>query len=314
MKLQQLRYAVEVLKQNLNISDAAEALFTSQPGVSKQIRLLEEELGTSIFIRSGKRIVAVTPAGQLILETAKQILNDVQKIKHISGEFVQSHHGTLTIGATHNHVYYRLPDVVKAFLAMYPDVHLNIRQGKPDELLAWVQNGQIDFAISAETSDVSDELKILSCMEWNYGLLLPKNHALATKNKVELADLCAYPLIGDPVSFQNGTALKRAMSREYCPLRVALTATDNQVLKTYVRLGLGVGLIDTIAYDAHTDSDLVLHSLNHLLHPAYVQIILRSDSLLRKYSYDFIELFYPELHRERLDYLLFSPAMEDFSI
>lgn len=314
MKLQQLRYAVEVLRQNLNISDAADALFTSQPGVSKQIRLLEDELGTPIFIRSGKRIVAVTPAGKMILETAKQILHDVQKIKHISGEFVQSQNGTLTIGATHNHVHYRLPHVVEAFLKLYPDVNLNIRQGTPDELVQMVQNGEVDFAISTETNDTFEEIKVLSCFEWHYGLLIPHQHPLSQLDKLNMGDVCAYPLISYHFSLQNGTALKRAFGLEYHQLRVALSATDSDVLKTYVRLGLGIGLIDEAAYDSEKDKDLVFIPLLHLISPAYVQIVLRSDALLRQYSYDFIELFHKPFNRSRLEYLLYSPPVEDFSI
>lgn len=315
MKLQQLRYAVEVYRRNLNVSDAAEALYTSQPGVSKQIRLLEEELGTQIFIRSGKRIVSLTQPGQIILDTAEQILRDVQKIKNISGEFTATNSGSLTIAATHTQARYCLPDTVRHFIDSYPEVHLTIRQGTPQEIAEMVQKGEADFAVGTELPDDMSELKKLPCDLWKQALLVPKEHALAKLAQINLYDLAAYPLISYDFTFHAGTSVSRAFNRaRISNYRVAFASSDNDVLKTYVRLGLGIGLMDAAAYDAERDSDLTAIDINHLFEPVFTQIAVRGDTLLRSYTYDFIQWFYPPFTRSKLDQLLYAPPMEDFSI
>ncbi len=173
MKLQQLRYVVEVFRRNLNVSEAADALFTSQPGVSKQIRLLEDELGVQIFIRSGKRIVAVTPAGLSVLEMAEQVLRHVQNIKHIGDEFSDAHQGVLNIAATHHVARFRLQAALKQMAEHYPDVQLSVRQSTPAQMAEWVRNGEVDFAIGQDMPAGIHNLKLLPCGTWRYGLLVP---------------------------------------------------------------------------------------------------------------------------------------------
>lgn len=315
MKLQQLRYAVEVWRHNLNVSEAADALFTSQPGVSKQIRLLEEELGTQIFIRSGKRIVAVTQAGTAILETARQILRDVQNIKNVSGEFADTNSGTLTIAATHTQIRYRLPESMAYFLRTYPDVQLNLKQGTPEEVAHMVFNGEADLAIAEETPDDMVDVRRLPCGQWRYVLVVPQDHPLTQLVQIKLEDVLVYPLLADDFAFQVGTIVMRAISRvRMNTYRLAFQAADAEVLKTYVRLGLGVALIDEMAFDIERDSDLVALAIHHLFDAAFYQVILRSDTLIRNYTYDFIEHFYPSLNRERVNQLLYTPTVEDFSI
>lgn len=312
MKLQQLRYAVEILRQNLNISEAAETLFTSQPGISKQIRLLEEELNTPIFIRNGKRIVSVTPAGKLILEIAQRILQDVQKIKHISRDFSGSNVGSLTLATTPNHLRYRLPDAVRNFRLQYPEVALHIRQGSPEELVQMVQTGEVDFAIGTEFDRNNAYLKLIPCLQWKYALLLPKKHYLCNKNHLQASDLVQYPLLAYHHAFQDNTPLKRAFASVSDQLHLALTADDDSVLQDYVRLGMGIALVD--ADFKLQDDELTLLSLDHFLMPSFTQLIFRSDALLRHCDYDFIQLFHPPFDREKLDRLLYAPAVEDFSI
>lgn len=315
MKLQQLRYVVEVFRHNLNVSEAAEALFTSQPGVSKQIRLLEEELGTQIFIRSGKRIVAVTQPGLAILETASQVLREVQNIKNISGEFTDAQSGVLTVAATHTQMRYRLPETVAHFLRTYPEVRLNLKQGTPDEIAQMVFNGEADLAFGEDVDDNMSDLRRLPCGQWRYALILPRNHELLQRAHLSLADIASYPLLCNEFAFQAASTALRAFNRaQLNHYRIAFQAADNEVLKTYVRLGLGVALIDAVAFDATRDTDLVSLDIGHLFDNAFYYAILRSDTLIRSYTYDFIQHICPSLHKDRVNQLLYAPSIEDFSI
>ncbi len=312
MKLQQLRYAVETFRCNLNVSEAAERLFTSQPGVSKQIRLLEDELGVQIFIRSGKRIVSVTPAGKSVLEIAERILRDTQQIKQIGQAFSQSSQGSLTIATTPTLARFRLPDVVARFLQQHGDVQLNVKQAAPDELAAMVLRGEVDWAISSQAPMGDNELRRLLCERWGYALLLPAEHELAQSSDLSLADIMAQPLLTYDYMLHVDAPLGRILARsDVKECRVALAANDVNVLQTYVRLGLGVGLVDTSVV---VDDDLVLRDVSWLFAPDDVQILLRQDVLLSHYSYDFFEYFNADLTRERVDKLLYAPPIDDFSI
>lgn len=316
MKLQQLRYVVETVRRNLNVSEAAEALFTSQPGVSKQIRLLEEEIGVAIFIRSGKRIVAVTRAGKAVVEMAEQILRDVQKIKNIGHEFSQSGNGILTIAASYTHARYILPSLIADFKSIYPNLKLFIRQGTPEQVAEMVYHGEVDFAISSEMPPTV-ELKRLLCTPWDYILLLPPNHDLnkIAKNNLTLNDLMDYPLITYDYATHNRSVLGRALAEtENNQWRWAFTCGDNDLLKTYVRLGLGIGILDKVAYQIDSDQDLNYIEINHLFEASFTQLIFRNDVILRHYDYDFIQRVSPNLNRERVDKLLYAPAIDDFSI
>ncbi len=314
MKLQQLRYAVEVYRHNLNVSEAAEALFTSQPGVSKQIRLLEEELGVQIFIRSGKRIAAVTRAGQAILETAEQVLRSVHNIKNIGSEFSQTHSGSFAVAATHTLMRFRLPETVAAFRAMYPDVRLVLKQGGPDELADMVANGVADLALSKDMQAEPAGLRKLGFGSWHYVLVLPKAHALLEKPAVSLEDVAALPLLTYPFSFDAGALAARGFARARLTWQTVFESDDSEVLKDYVRLGLGAGLLDAAAFDAARDADLAAVDVSHLFERGEYKILLRGDALLRGFAYDFIAMLDASLTRERVNHLMYAPAVEDFSI
>ncbi|MDK4707972.1 LysR substrate-binding domain-containing protein [Kingella negevensis] len=314
MKLQQLRYAVEVFRRNLNVSEAADALFTSQPGVSKQIRLLEDELGAQIFIRSGKRIVAVTKAGQAILETAELILRHVQNIKKISAKFSDTQSGMLTIAATHSVLRFRLPETVAAFAKAFPDVQITLKQGSPDEIAEMVLTGEVDLAIGQDVPETTAELSRLSCGAWNYILLMPRTHPLAQKNVFTLNDLADLPLLTYSFAFDDGAVATRAFNRARLAWHTVFLSNDSEVLKQYIRLGLGVGLLDSAAYQQDADSDLVAINVQYLFEPCEYKILLRNDTLICSYTYDFIQHVEPNLNRERVNKLMYSPAVEDFSI
>ncbi|MDK4649734.1 LysR substrate-binding domain-containing protein [Kingella kingae] len=315
MKLQQLRYAVEVYRRNLNVSDAADALFTSQPGVSKQIRLLEDELGVSIFIRSGKRIVAVTPAGLAVLEAAEQMLRLAQNIKNIGHEFTDTHSGALTIAATHHWAHYQLPRMMPDFMQHYPDVRLILRQGSPSELTEMVRNGDVDLAVGADIPSGAGDLKFLPCGTWCYALCVPNQHDLTKQPALSLGDVLRYPLLTYDFTWHTGSAASRALAKTaHATVQAALQSDDAEILKQYVRLGLGVALLDKSAYDINRDADLTLLDIGHCFEPSHYQIALHKDILMRNYLYDFIALLHSDLTHERVQQLLFAPAIEDFSI
>ncbi|MBP6116359.1 MAG: CysB family HTH-type transcriptional regulator [Neisseriaceae bacterium] len=316
MKLQQLRYILEVAKHNLNVSQAAEALFTSQPGISKQIKLLEEELNVQIFIRRGKRVVGITEPGHLVLQLAERILNDTHNIKQIGAEFAQTDSGTLAIATTHTQARYALPKVVSQFLQDMPQVQLIIKQGSPKEITEFLTEGIVDFAILTESFSPVDHITTLPCGEWNRSVIVPQGHPLSQLARpLTLHDLTQYPLITYDFAFHEGSHIAKAFAQQNVPEpRVALSAVDTDVIKTYVRLNLGVGLIATMAYEAQQDSDLVLLSAAHLFEPSSTKIALRNDAYLRGYAYHFIELFAPSLTKARVEQMLYDPVIDDFSI
>ena len=316
MKLQQLRYALEVYRHNLNVSEAADALFTSQPGISKQIRLLEEELGIQIFIRSGKRVVSVSQPGRAVLEISERILRDVQNIKNIGSEFTDHDSGSLTIATTHTQARYALPKIVAEFVKNYPNVNLTIKQGSPSAIAQMVSSGEADLAIITERIDDHPELGKLSCYEWNHAVIVPHDHPLLDcRNPLSLEDLASFPLVTYEFAFNSGSSIARTFNKAHIEQPdVALSAADTDVLKTYVRLGLGVGLMAKMAYDPIVDQDLQLIDAAHLFEPSPTWIALRSDTYLRGYAYDFIQMFAPKLTREVVDRILYTPVVEDFSI
>ncbi|MBH5330282.1 LysR family transcriptional regulator [Eikenella sp. S3360] len=314
MKLQQLRYFLEVYRCNLNISEAAEILFTSQPGISKQIKLLEDELGVQLFVRHGKRIAAVTPPGQAVLEIAERIFRDVQSIRNIGTEFAEQDSGRLTIATTHTQAQHVLPPVVAEFFRQYPKVELSLVPAEPSAVDRMVADGLADFAINSEADERHSELRYISARAWNRCVLVPKGHGLAGRERIGLADLSAVPLIAYTDAAQDA-ALQAAFAGSGLPLpRVVLASVDAGVIKTYVRAGLGAGLLADTAYDPERDDDLACLRADHLFQPSFTYIVVRQDAYLRNYAYDFIQLYLPGLSRERIEQALYEPIREDFSI
>lgn len=316
MKLQQLRYVLEVYRQNLNVSEAAEVLYTSQPGISKQIRLLEEELGVPVFVRHGKRMVAVTAPGKVILETAERILREVQNIKRIGTEFADHASGTLTVATTHTQARYVLSEAITAFVQRFPQVQLSIVPVTCAMLDKMVLEGEADFAIGTELVTQHAELRKLTCYAWNRSIIVPDNHPLLALNRpLQLADISHYPLITDEVAFPESSHVTSAFERAQQPLpTVVLASADPEIIKTYVRAGLGIGLLPSVAFDAQNDNHLHRLSVEHLFEPSFSHIILRQDVYLRGFGYAFLNLFAPMLTRERIETALYQPISEDFSI
>ena len=295
MKIHQLKYVHEVAQQGLNISAAAEALHTSQPGVSKQIQLLEEELGLQIFQRNGKRLVGITEPGRQILKLAAQVMFDMQNIKRVGDEFSRVETGTLTIATTHTQARYKLPSAVQQFIQMFPNVKLTIHQGNPSQVAAQVASGEADIGIATESIGLDDRLLTLPCYQWNRCLVMPKEHPLVSKSAISLEDIGAYPLITYDFAFTGGTLVSRVFHDAGVTPNIVLTAIDADVIKTYVNLGLGIGLIANMAYDEKRDAPLVSVDCSHLFPDSTTYLGVRKDAFLRGYMLSFMQLLSPDI-------------------
>jgi len=301
MKLQQLRYICEVARHNLNLSNAAEALFTSQPGISKQIRGLEEELGVDIFVRHGKRVVAVTEPGKAILEIAQRMLKDVENLRQVGEEFTEEDKGHLTIATTHTQARYALPQVIQRFTKRYPGVRLSLRQGSPTQISELVTSGEADIAIATEAIALYEDLVMLPCYEWNRCVLVPPGHPLLKAKKLTLEAMASFPIITYDFAFTGRTRMNQAFADKGLTPNVVLTAIDADVIKTYVELGLGIGIVAMMAYDPKRDTHLRAMDASHLFEPSTTRIGIRKNSYLRGYTYEFIEMFAPHLTRKVVD-------------
>jgi LysR family cys regulon transcriptional activator len=300
MKLQQLRYICEVARHDLNVSATAQSLYTSQPGISKQIRLLEDELGVEIFERSGKHLTRVTPAGEAILEKAGEILRKVESIKQVAQEFRNDQKGTLSIATTHTQARYALPATIKAFMERYPEVLLNMHQGTPMQISEMAADGTVDFAIATEALELFSDLVMMPCYKWNRCIIVPLGHPLASVGRLTIEEVAKYPIVTYVFGFTGRSRLDEAFHDKGLTPKVVFTATDADVIKTYVRLGLGIGIIARMAVENDVEG-LVTLDASDLFKPSVTKIGFRRGTFLRGYMYDFIELFAPHLTRAVVD-------------
>jgi len=300
MKLQQLRYIWEVARHDLNVSVTAQSLYTSQPGISKQIRLLEDELGVEVFSRSGKHLTRVTPAGESILKIAGEILRKVESIKQVAQEFSDEHKGSLALATTHTQARYALPNVIEGFIDQYPEVSLHMHQGTPIQISEMAADGTVDFAIATEALELFGDLIMMPCYTWNRAVIVPKNHPLAQVSELTLEDLARQPLVTYTFGFTGRSKLDDAFLNKGLSPKVVFTAADADVIKTYVKLGLGVGIVAKMAC-SEDDPDLVVLDASHLFEPSVTKIGFRKGTFLRGYMYDFIEKFAPHLNKEVVD-------------
>ena len=298
MKLQQLRYIWEVAHHDLNVSATAQSLFTSQPGISKQIRLLEDELDVEIFARSGKHLTHVTQVGEVIIDMAGEILRQVNAIKQVAQEYSNEQEGSLSIATTHTQARYALPFIIDDFRNDYPDVTLHMNQGTPEQIAELAASGEVDFAIATEGMDLFNDLVMMPCYRWNRAVVVPKGHPLAEVDTLTLEAVAEHPIVTYVFGFTGRSKLDDAFQETGLTPNVVFTATDTDVIKTYVRHGLGVGIIAEMAYDAELDQDLVAVDASHLFEPSITHIGFRRGTFLRKYMYDFIQAFAPHLNQE----------------
>lgn len=311
MKLQQLRYIWEVARHDLNVSVTAESLYTSQPGVSKQIRMLEEELGIQIFRRSGKHLSEITLAGDVIINIAGQILDKVENIKNIALEYSDQHRGSLSIATTHTQARYVLPDIIKKFINSYPEVSLHMHQGTPVQISELASKGTVDFAIATEALELFDNLIMMPCYRWNRSVIVLRNHPLTKQKSLTLETLAEYPIVTYVFGFTGRSQLDRAFNDAGLTPKVVFTASDADVIKTYVKLGLGVGIVASMAYDPVLDKELITIDASHLFEASTTKIGFRRGTYLRTYMYDFIELFAPHLNRDVVDMAIQAGSTEE---
>lgn len=310
MKLQQLRYIWEVAHHDLNVSATAASLYTSQPGISKQIRLLEDELGVEIFTRSGKHLTRVTPTGEEVLRIAGDILRQVDSIKQLTQEHNSPDRGSLSIATTHTQARYALPQVIEGFIGRYPEVSLHMHQGTPIQISEKAADGSVDFAIATEALELFSDLLMMPCYRWNRCILVPRDHPLASLANVSLEDVAEYPIVTYVFGFTGRSKLDDAFVEKGLTPKVVFTATDADVIKTYVRLGLGIGIVAHMAYDPEVDKDLVAIEAGHLFASSVTSIGFRKGSYLRGYMYDFINAFAPHLTRNVVDEAMALPNKE----
>jgi len=301
MNLQQLRYIHEVAKRGLNVSEAAAALYTSQPGVSKQIRLLEEELGIVIFVRHGKRITGVTEPGRHVLAIADRLLREVVNLKQVGDEFAREAVGSLTIATTHTQARYKLPPVIQTFVRRYPGVNLALRQGNPTQVCEYVLTGEADVAIATEAIEHYNDLVMLPCYQWNRCVIAPLGHSILEVSPLSLEEIAKHPIVTYDFAFAGRSQINKAFETRGLVPKVVFTAIDADIIKTYVALGLGVGIVAAMAFDPERDTQLRAADASHLFEWATARIGLRRGSFLRGYVYGFIELFAPQLSRKIVD-------------
>lgn len=300
MKLQQLRYLCETAEHGMNLSRAAKNLHTSQPAISKQIQMLEDELGVDIFLRNGKRIVKITPPGQLIIKTATRMLRDADNLKKIAQEFTNEAGGTLTIATTHTQARYSLPPVIKRFTARYPKVKLILRQGSPIQIATLVTSGEADIAIATEAIEQFHELVMLPCYQWNRCVVVPPKHPLMKLKKLTLEAINQYPIITYDFAFTGRSKINQAFANRGLEPNVVLTAIDSDVIKTYVELGLGIGILANMAFDVKRDKNLRAIDASHLFEPSTTRIGISRNNYIRSYIFDFIEMFAPHLTHDSI--------------
>ena len=311
VKLQQLQYVVELVRQDLNVSATAQKLYTSQPGISKQIRLLEDELGVEIFARRGKRLTQITPVGEIIVDIAEDIQRQVGNVKRVADDHRDERTGLLSIATTHTQARYALPPVVRKFRAAYPDVALRMHQGSPAQLAELAADGEADFVIATEGLDLFKDLIMLPCYRWYRDVVVPQGHpleALAASRQLTLADVAAEPIVTYVFGFTGRSVLDQAFKAAGLQPNVTFTATDTDVIKTYVRMGFGVGIIAAMAFDPAVDPSLRTIDASHLFAPSTTHIGFRRGTFLRRFMYAFIEWFAPHLDRRTVDQAIASPS------
>ncbi len=311
MKLQQLRFLDAVVRNNLNVSSAAEELYTSQPGVSHQIKLLEEELDIKIFERSGKKLTGISPAGYAVLEHVNALLNSVKSIKQAAREYSNANRGSLSIATTHTQAQFILPPILQRFSNKYPRIDLQIHQGNPKAMCKLAANNSVDFVIASETIDEFDELITIPAYRWNRYIVVPTGHSLSKKKEIELVDLASFPILTYMLGLTGRSKLDRTFHAANLEPNVVFTATDSDVIKTYVKLGFGVGIIAEMAKGNGEDSELTCIRADHLFPDSIIKIGFRHSRHISAYQYDFLQMMASYLDLDTIKEIAHTKALND---
>lgn len=311
MNFQQLRAVRETARLGFNLTEVAQALHTSQPGVSRQIRELEDELGIEIFVRAGKRLTGLTPPGEVLLPIVERLLLDADNLKQVGDEFVAQNSGRLSIAATHSQARYALPTVVRDFRAVYPQVTLELHQGSPRQVAAMLLSGEADIGVATEALAQYEQLVALPCYRWTHSIVVPPDHdLLKIDGPVTLQQLARFPIITYEAGYTGRTHIDEAFAKAGLKPSVVLSAMDADVIKTYVELGMGVGIVASIAFDAERDRTLRALDARHLFEVNLTRLAVRRGTWLRGYVYAFIESFAPTLTREVVQRALAGEPIE----
>lgn len=312
MKLQQLKYLLAIVDNGLNITAAAERMYTSQPGVSKQLKLLEEELGMQLFTRKGKSLGGITAGGHQVIERARIIMREADNIRSLASDYYQEEEGSLAIATTHTQARYVLPDIVAEFRKRFPRVGLNLHQGTSEQIADMVSANDIDFAIATGSNELFADLMLVPSYRWDRSIVVPKGHDLTKLDrKITLQDLAEFPLVTYVFSFGGQSSLKRAFANEGLDPDVVFTARDADVIKTYVRMGLGVGIVASMAADCADRKDLQVIDAEGLFPRSTTWIGYRKNAVLRRYMVEFIQLFASHVSTKQLDDIRRAESQED---
>ena len=304
MKLQQLKYILEVSKNNLNVSSTAVSLFTSQPGISKQIKLLEEELGVEIFVRSGKHLTDITPVGRKILSIASEMLQLSQNIKKVAKESVDPNLGSLSISITHALAKFILPSILEQFIVSHPRVSINVIEAIPSHISTEFQNDNIDIALAHEDLNVAGNITLIPCNQWNRVIITKKDHPLSKRLDLTLSDIAKYPIVTYPLGNKEQSKRLRAFSLNSIIPNIVFTSSDSDLLKTYVDLEIGIGLIPSISLRDEDKKNFEIIRCDTLFESSTTVIAVKKSTFLRSYVYDFIMLFAPHLTKDLIDSML----------
>ncbi|MFB9244513.1 CysB family HTH-type transcriptional regulator [Massilia antarctica] len=308
MNFQQLRSIREAARRGYNLTEVANALFTSQPGVSRQIRELEDELGVVIFERNGKRLTGLTDPGKGILKIIDRLLVEAENLQQASMEYAGQNSGTLTIAATHTQARYALPKVVQSFRKDFPEVRIALQQSAPDHIAEWVLSGKADIGIATEGLSQFPDLVSFPCYRWSHLIVVPDGHPLLNCSPIRLEDLAQYPLITYDVGFTGRGHIDAAFAKAGVRTDIVLTAMDSDVIKQYVSLGMGVGIVASMAFDHGRDKGLRAVEASHLFAPNVTRLAVRRGAYLRAYAYHFIEQFAPDVSRADIERALDADA------
>jgi LysR family cys regulon transcriptional activator len=312
MNFQQLRSVRETVRCGFNLTDVAAALHTSQPGISRQIRELEDELGVEIFVRAGKRLTGLTPPGVVVLPIVERLLLDAENLRRAGAEFSAQMSGPLSIAATHGQARYALPAVVRDFRQLYPQVTLNLHQGSPQQIAQMLLAGEADIGVATEALAHYDQLVALPCYRWTHSVVVPPGHELLKHDTpLTLKQLARHPIITYDVGYTGRTHIDEAFARANLKPSIVLTAMDADVIKTYVELGMGVGIVASIAFDAERDRNLRALDARHLFEVNMTRLAVRRGTWLRGYVYAFIEAFAPTLTRSVVERALEGEVIDD---
>lgn len=311
MNFQQLRSVRETVRRGFNLTQVAQVLHTSQPGVSRQIRELEDELGMALFHRAGKRLTGLTGPGEAVLPIIESLLQQAENLRRASEDFAAQGRGTLTIAATHSQARYALPQAVRHFSQAHPEVALHIHQGSPRQIAQWLIDGDADIGIATEALAEFPELAALPCYRWTHSVIVPRGHPLALAQArgeaLTLARLADFPIVTYETGFTGRRHIDDAFRRAGLPLNIVLSAMDADVIKTYVELGMGVGIIAAIAHDEARDTALSAIDARHLFAVNLTRLAVRRGSYLRDYVYAFIAQFAPTLGRAVVEAAMTEP-------